>query len=642
MTDTPADPPGGPAGTINPHVRHHLDTAEIRVLPNTAAQAQAAQGQRRRVRVRGGVTPAADDEGRTPAVKPLPADCPVQVHGHCNGVYYFTDAAGQWRELPEDKLGQQQLTSLFGGDDFQLRHYPRTKAIGDGNAVVVGWRPEQVRAALIRAAHEAGVIDVTDTLRGRGAHRGEGGELIWHLGDRVLVSPRPGAAGKFTEHAPGKIGSHVYPRGGALPGPVATPIPASHSPARALRTGILGSWNWERGELDARLLVGWIGAAMVGGALDWRPTIWIAGAKGTGKTTASAVIKALIGERAMISTADASAAGIHQKLGQQTLPVLRDEAEAEEDPRAMQNNIRLARNASSGTAIVRGGANHQSSSFRVRSCFGFLSINTPPLLPQDRSRVTPLNLRELPSGQPLPRIDLSVLATWGAQMRRRLLDGWPRLPALIETFRAGLFAVGHTARAADQLGTLLAIGDLIEHDLEPSDRDGNPVQSLCEQLKPSTLTEIADDVGDEFAMLQHLLSSTIDPWRNGTGGTVAEWIRKAVVATQPALIDDSSAAPAPHDAARTIERYGLKIHRHAGQRYLFIITMHAGLSEIFAGTHWAGRSGAVGGWTQAARRLPGAMPTPKPIYMASMGQTVRGTLVPLGLALGEPGASENA
>ncbi|WP_163571449.1 hypothetical protein, partial [Klebsiella pneumoniae] len=56
------------------------------------------------------------------------------------------------------------------------------------------------------------------------------------------------------------------------------------------------SWKWERPLLDPILLLGWIGAAFLGAALDWRPALFITGDYGQGKSTLQAIIKEVIGD----------------------------------------------------------------------------------------------------------------------------------------------------------------------------------------------------------------------------------------------------------------------------------------------------------------------------------------------------------
>ena len=113
---------------------------------------------------------------------------------------------------------------------------------------------------------------------------------------------------------------------------------------------------------------------MLGGALEWRPMVWVAGDKGTGKSTLQKVVKGVFGRGGLIPAVDASAAGLWQSLGHSSLPVALDEVESEEDNRRNNNLLKLARVAASGGQMLRGGSDHKQASFTVRSCFLFSSI----------------------------------------------------------------------------------------------------------------------------------------------------------------------------------------------------------------------------------------------------------------------------
>jgi hypothetical protein len=66
------------------------------------------------------------------------------------------------------------------------------------------------------------------------------------------------------------------------------------------------------------------------------------------------------------------------------------------------------------------------------------------------------------------------------------------------------------------------------------------------------------------------------------------------------------------EADRVLAQYGLKVIRpkERGEPTQFAVANHGqGLEHLHKETHWAGRPGAIGGWKQAARELPGAEET---------------------------------
>jgi hypothetical protein len=543
----------------------------------------------------------------------LPPKLPMRALGVHGSTRFYLDADRQLVALPADRHTRLGLLALFGRHSSVLYdHWPRKNKDGD----VTGWRPELVAEALMAACSHHGQWDPAERERGRGAWRDGDGGLILHTGGSVLhfppSSPDPWAA--RTSHPPGLAGRYVYPAGESVGMP--TELPASTEGAARL-LALLRTWRWRR-QIDAVLLLGWIGAAMIAGALEWRPIVWITGTKGTGKSTLQELLEALF-DGGLVKLADTSEAYIRQRLRHQTLPVSLDEAEAEEDNRRLQSIVRLARVAASGGRLGRGGQDHQAVEFTMRSAFLFGSILMPPLLGQDRSRIAVLEMLELVRGAARPDVQASTWGPIGAQLRRRLVDGWPRWVETLEHYRESLMAAGHTARGADQFGTLLAAADLLLMDGAACSETSAP---WIEQLQADQMIETEEDVRDEEQCLAHLLSSAVDPYRNGGKRTIAEWL---MVAT--GQVDGD-----PAEAMRALGQYGLRLD--ARTRTLQIANSHSGLAGLFKDTRWAARSGSQGVWVQAVRRLPGADRSSGPLWFA--GAPSRATLVPLDAVLSDP------
>lgn len=596
----------------------------IAAVEADAGQTQTARGRGRR---RVGGAPATDGgEGGFPFVMPWPADAPIEPIGFSERTNHFLTPEGLLVSLQAREMVRLELDHLIPAEWSIRNGYARLDATGR----VTGIHYERVVWSLNAACREKGYIDLAEMVRGRGAWAGTDGKLYVNCGDVVLVGPAPNAPDEVAELRPGRIDGFIYLGAAPLPRPVRRRIAKQVSPAKALLR-LLETWPWAR-KVDARLLLGWIGAAMICGALPWRPWVWISGPRGSGKSTIHRLQVALMGKW-LVATSDASAAGIWQRLRQQPLPVALDEAEPEEGSRRLRDIVNYARSHSTGSTVMRGGADHQGSQFVSQSCFLFSSINRPSLRSQDLSRLAILELGALPRDQAAPQLDQAKLRDFGAMLFARMIDGWSRFHATFETFRARLAEVGHSARGCDQFGTLLACAHLLLHDEDVGDCDDVDMQAIIDALKAGTLTEMIDDVGDETAMLQHLLSTPHQPGPHADRASIGEWVARAAAPSQT-LLDGDGAAPLPHDAMRALELLGLKIHTRDARRWLFIATMHPELMRIFKDTQWAGRSGAVGAWTQSARRLPGALVLPGTVYLRSMGGTVRGTLVPLELVVG--------
>ena len=552
----------------------------------------------------------AKDEQQAPPKGALPEDCPVVPLGKDEGTRYYLDADCQLRALADKEHSRLGILGLFGNDHALLyKYWPRC----DKNGFTTGWRPELAAEMLIGACSLKGVWDSTERERGRGAWLGENGELVLHTGSTVMSFPHTAHAWRDHQASPaGLVGYFVYSRGGAIGAPSHEAVAGGAHGAAGELLDLLATWQWRRPDIDAVLLLGWIGAAMVGGALKWRPMAWLTGDRGSGKSMLQELIKQLFAG-GIIQTADSTPAGLWQALRHQTLPVAFDELEAEEDPRRAIAVVKLARTASSGALMLRGGADHKGTEFVVRSSFLFSSILIPPLTPQDRSRITVLELEDLPIGAEAPVLEAKAIGRLGAQLRRRMVDGWSRMSATLDRYQSALKNAGHTARSADQIGTLLMCADLLLYD-DAEDNDG--VEQWCGKFSVAEYDQSDDATRDHTRCLQHLLSATIDPHRNGGQRSVAEWIRIA------AKIDDGDDA----EAGRVLGRCGIKVVNDK-PRVVVVANYHQGLADLYGGTHWAGRSSTQGVWVQALRRLRGASGYTKAVWFA--GVVTKATAIPI-------------
>ena len=567
-----------------------------------------------------------DGKGKSgPPQAGLPEDCPVTPLGmSADGkMFFYLDSGFRLCVLREKDHSRLGILALFNQRWGTLQDYwPRLtkvtdKVTGEAEYIPTGWKPERAAEELIGACGRRGTLNIADRVRGPGAWRGSDGELILHCGDRVLVGS--------TWRRPGEISGNIYPANAPTPLPFdGLAAGGSHGPgAEAL--AMLQTWGWKRPEVDPVLLLGALGAAKIGGALKWRPTIWLTGDFGAGKSTLLELFAGLCGEGGAHSTVDATPAGIWQRTRQSSHPVLVDEAEAEHDPRRIGGMIKLARAASSGGVVYRGGSEHAPVHFVIQACFLFGSILVPGLTPQDRSRIAVLELEAL-SGTKPPALAAVKLKALGEALTRRMVDGWTRLPDVLERYRAALLDGGHRARGADQYGTLLACADLLLHDHEVD----NDSLALWAELLPAE----SDAQQDHEQCLAHLLTAIVDPYRGGSRRTIAQWLDDARLAVPEQ----------PSEANRVLETYGLSVEvvpvptgMVTPERWLYVANQHRGLAQLFEGSHWAGLSGTSAPWVQALRRVPDSE---RVAFRRFAGYPARATRLPLDALLGDPPGAE--
>jgi hypothetical protein len=544
----------------------------------------------------------------------LPAGCPVVPLGKLGQLCFYLDEQRQLIGLDPQKHAKQHIRNLFGRrsdlcDEYWPRLNDRGEPKGHGQ-----WHPEIAADILQRACAHAGIFDPQGRVFGRGAHRGNDGELILHCGDVVFV-----AGEEQSYQQPGLIDGNVYATAPAIPRPHVDA--QGTAPGEELRA-LYGCWYWARPIVDPMLLLGWTGCAMIAGALPWRPHAWVTGSSSTGKSTLQAALEYLF-DGGALHTADATEASLRQLLKQQTLPVFFDELEASEDNRKSKGVINLARLASSGGEIFRGGQDHEGHTFKAKTCFLFSSILLPPLLQQDRNRLAILELEKIPTSADAIELDPEGLRALGRRIRRRLIDQWPRLEAMLAKYRSALADVGHGGRSQDQFGALLAVADLLLYDTA----DEELIEETAGWLAADTLAEKSMEQADEEEAVQHLASTTL----KGRGGDEPEPVVRHI---HEALTPDGD------KARERLENFGLRIvelkegedgklgaHKPSGvlpsaELYLAIANSHTQLETIFERTRWA-----QGTWAQAFGRVDGARKRIKVRFARDKGRW--STLIPL-------------
>lgn len=516
----------------------------------------------------------------------LPDDCPVKPLGVDGQKFWFLDTIGQLQCLAAKDFGQKALTALFMGRHHYLYWgWPRYNM----KDKVSGWRAEKLSEDLMAACAAKGPWSDVERVRGRGAWAGAKGDLILHTGTEVWINGR--------DYGVGEIGRFVYPKRPDTPAPWPDPIDEAINPAKELLP-LLRTWNWSRPDVDPVLMLGWIGAAMIGGVLTERPICFLTGDKGTGKSTLQLVLKSIFGG-GLISTTNTTAAGIYQRLGQDSLPVAVDEFEGKDDNRRAKQILELARQAYSGGFMLRGGDKHVGSEFQCRSAFIFSSINSPPLEPQDLSRMVLLKLR--PLSQEAKALELSddEFTQFGRMVLRRMLDQWHRFPATLAAYMAELREGGHDARGQKTFGTLLACADmLIGQRWEALDVPmGEDLTEWRDRLRATELAENEDAVENWRLCLSHLLGAPVEAWRGGGRITVGATLASFHAGEEG--YDYKSVRDRLAQAGLTV----LKPASREDTHWLAVPNQNPLLHRLFQGAKWAGEPGA-GVWGPALRQGP--------------------------------------
>ena len=515
----------------------------------------------------------------------LPQDCPVRPLGYEGETFYFIDTMGQVFSTAGKAMGVERMQILFAGnEDFLCWAWPSWAKGGN----VTGFKTEEARRDLYAACRERGSWSPTDMVRGRGAWLDDVGRLVLHCGEYLFVD------GKLADT--GELGEHFYPRRpkSAVPWkqPVETP---AENPACSLYT-ILCSWNFVRGNVDAFLFLGWLGIALMSGALEWRPSIFLVGDAGTGKSSLQNLIKQILG-RAMISTTNATSAGLYQFVGHDALPIGIDEIEGDDGAEQSQAIIKMARDAASGSMRIRGGADHKGVEFMARSAFMFSAINPPPINKASLSRLAVLQLRTLDAGAKQPVVtDADQIAP---KLLRRIADHYPDYVRLLEQYKTVLHANGHSSRGQQTFGAFLASAHMLLGD-EGMDHLGLPWEKLDtwgQVLSAEATPEVSNSDPNWVRCIEAFLTAPIDAFNKGERSTVGQVLSDLQNEHNNATLSSSRhklavAGLGIVEAGIAFDGYGLAIPGSGKD-----------VAKLLEGTPWAGR-GSEGSWGWALAQGP--------------------------------------
>lgn len=239
-----------------------------------------------------------------------------------------------------------------------------------------GHAVESIGCALMAVADEKGILS-DDDLHGYGpVVRDE--QVIWHLGDRLLIG---GDEKPFAEVDGVWLANKR----------VELAESATAAERARVRDAVLAyRWNTED---DGRRFLGWIVTGLVGGALSWRPHLLFTAIAGRGKSWILKhvvdPIHAPLGRR----ISNATAAAIARLARHESLPLIIDEAEANEG--WMHELMALIRVAAGGDGIRIRCDGDRGFSTQAPRFSSLLSATTAANLRQaDESRFTSIALGE--------------------------------------------------------------------------------------------------------------------------------------------------------------------------------------------------------------------------------------------------------
>jgi putative DNA primase/helicase len=468
----------------------------------------------------------------------------------------------------------------------------------------------QLADLLMQQNRTVGIYDPS-RIRGRGAWI-EGNRPILHIGDCLIID------GKRSPLV--YPGSHyIYQADRILLKTVSLPL-NTHDAHWLMKVCRLLRWETPA---HGTLLAGWIAIAPICGALQWRPSIWLTGSSGTGKTWClDNIINVCLQQIALYVAFNTTEPGIRRAIQSDARPVVFDEAERDSASAAFRMDEILAyqRVASSENTIeiIKGDGNNGGvKSYKPRSCFMFQSINTGITKKSDESRVTVLSLRDHALQSDISFEDLEsvtqerITPDFASGLIARSVSLLPVIRQNAEIFAKAISLHLKSRRFGDQLGTLLA-GAYSLHSASVVTAQQALDYVAREQWDGQAPS---DDEKDEYRLLRNIMACRIKIGSNDMP------VSRLIEASQQ--FQSIEGLPSPEIAQRALSECGIKYGAHENVRGIFFSTNHPQLKSMLRGTAWDTS------WSRSLTRLPQSVAGRNIQQRFALGHVGRAVWVPM-------------
>lgn len=518
---------------------------------------------------------------------------PFRNLGYSNGVYYYYSRGEQSVvALQAGAHGKKNLYRL-APHDYWVRNY--LGKAGD-------FTEDKAASSLMATCQQAGIFNI-NRVRGRGVWMDNNSPVI-HYGDKVTIGGKD-----YLPHL--TTGKYVYELAEALGFPECKPLPDEEG---AKFPELIKKLRWETPE-QALWFSGWLVCALIGGALPWRPHIWLTGGAQSGKTTLSGIIKTILRNNCLYIKSVSTEAGIRQTLKADCISVVMDEAEREDatSHSRIQAILTLARQASSDddSRIVKGTPTGNALNFQIRSPFCLSSINSALVQSADKSRFTNIELSSVKlSGDDYTAWKLAIDELLNEKYIHSLYQRiFSMVPVIVQNAKQLARVIEDKTgdrRLGDQYGALVAAYKSFSENKMFTSEDA---KWMIDDIKFDTEKENANGINDQHSLLnkimQHIMRVPKD--RGFEELTIAEMCnrvyRKRDVNNECKVI---------------LGNIGIKVM----EDQIAIANDNDNLAEILKNSRWPHN------WQQTLKRLVFAIPSKGNLYF-SPGCRPRAILLPI-------------
>jgi hypothetical protein len=374
-------------------------------------------------------------------------------------------------------------------------------------------------------------------------------------------------------------------------------------------------YNW-RNPQDAGLLFGWLAMAPICGALVWRPHAFVYGPARSGKTTIHTVASVVLSPIVVSADGQSTEAGIRQTLGPDSLPILLDEFESDQNGSTLRNILRLARSASSADApVLKGTPEGKAMSFSLRTTFLFSAINPRGMSPADQSRISMFELLMHENDRDVAKRiaeDEAYFRTTGSAWCSYMIG---RAHLVQPAADAVDIHLSGDRRHRQNMSILIGAGFVALNGTVPTDEEAKALASEYAPAIERHALEVHRDDAQEC--LDHLLSYVVD------GYPLGHWLSS--------LRDEQSGRGNDFaNAERIVANYGMRVNAEGEAAGFYVANGAPAMEEVFRGTPWAQRA-----WERALRKLEDAFIPPNPVQFKVLGKK-RAIGMPLSYLPDEP------